>query len=83
MAGAGPGDDPLTIDLDSTVCETFGLSRVSLSSDSVSLNGKRICQSERLMAGSGDRPAPRLMGRLVGWVSERAHFRTVLRCTPN
>ena len=24
-AGAGPGDDPLTIDLDSTVCETFGL----------------------------------------------------------
>ena len=25
FAGAGPGDDPLTIDLDSTVCETFGL----------------------------------------------------------
>ena len=24
-AGAGPGDDPLTIDLDSTVCETFEL----------------------------------------------------------
>ena len=24
-AGAGPGDDPLTIDLDATVCETFGL----------------------------------------------------------
>ena len=24
-AGAGPGDDPSTIDLDSTVCETFGL----------------------------------------------------------
>ena len=24
-AGAGPSDDPLTIDLDSTVCETFGL----------------------------------------------------------
>ena len=24
-AGAGPGDDPLTIDLASTVCETFGL----------------------------------------------------------
>ncbi len=23
--GAGPGDDPLTIDLDSTACETFGL----------------------------------------------------------
>ena len=24
-AGAGPGNDPLTIDLDSTVCETYGL----------------------------------------------------------
>ena len=24
-AGAGPGDDPLTIDIDSTVCETYGL----------------------------------------------------------
>ncbi len=24
-AGAGPGDDPLTIDLDATVCETYGL----------------------------------------------------------
>ena len=26
-AGAGPGDDPLTIDLDATVCETFGLAK--------------------------------------------------------
>ena len=26
-AGAGPGNDPLTIDLDSTVCETFGLAK--------------------------------------------------------
>ena len=26
-AGAGPGDDPLTIDLDSTVCETYGLTK--------------------------------------------------------
>ena len=25
--GAGPGDDPLTIDLDSTVCETYGLGK--------------------------------------------------------
>ena len=25
--GAGPGDDPLTIDLDSTVCETYGLAK--------------------------------------------------------
>ena len=26
-AGAGPGDDPLTIDLDATVCETYGLAK--------------------------------------------------------
>ena len=26
-AGDGPGDDPLTIDLDSTVCETYGLAK--------------------------------------------------------
>ena len=26
-AGAGPGDGPLTIDLDSTVCETYGLAK--------------------------------------------------------
>ena len=25
--GAGPGDGPLTIDLDSTICETYGLSK--------------------------------------------------------
>ena len=26
-AGAGPGDAPLTIDLDSTICETYGLDK--------------------------------------------------------
>ena len=26
-AGAGPGDGPLTIDLDSTICETCGLDK--------------------------------------------------------
>ena len=26
-AGAGPGDKPLTIDLDSTICETYGLAK--------------------------------------------------------
>ena len=25
--GAGPGDEPLTIDLDFTICETYGLSK--------------------------------------------------------
>ena len=27
QAGAGPGDAPLTIDLDSTICETYGLAK--------------------------------------------------------
>ena len=26
-AGAGPGDSPLTIDVDSTICETYGLDK--------------------------------------------------------
>ena len=26
-AGAGPGDAPFTIDLDSTICETYGLAK--------------------------------------------------------
>jgi hypothetical protein len=26
-AGAGPGDAPLTIDVDSTICETYGLKK--------------------------------------------------------
>ena len=26
-AGAGPGDEPLTIDVDSTICETYGLEK--------------------------------------------------------
>jgi hypothetical protein len=26
-SGAGPGDEPLTIDLDSTICETYGLAK--------------------------------------------------------
>ena len=27
QAGAGPGDAPFTIDLDSTICETYGLDK--------------------------------------------------------
>ena len=26
-AGAGPGDGPFTIDLDSSICETYGLAK--------------------------------------------------------
>ena len=27
MAGAGPGDEPVTVDVDSTICETYGLAK--------------------------------------------------------
>ena len=27
QAGTGPGDVPFTIDLDSTICETYGLAK--------------------------------------------------------
>ena len=52
---------------------------VSLSSDSVRLNGKGICQSYRFAVNWGRRVAPRLWGRLAGRVRARAYFRTVLR----
>ena len=45
-AGAGPGNDPLTIDLDSTVCETYGL-------------GKEGGQAPQLRQPAGLSPAPR------------------------
>ena len=50
---------------------------MSLSTDSVRLNGQGINQSYRLTANWGRRPTPRLWGRLVGCVRARAYSRTV------
>ena len=48
-AGAGPGDGPLTIDLDSTICETYGLGRVMNSQRQARLTwrGRQPQPSER------------------------------------
>ncbi len=56
---------------------------MALSSDSVSRNGQRKCQSERLVMNWDNGLETWLCGRLVGWVRARAYLRTVLRETPN
>ena len=41
-AGAGPGDGPLTIDLDSTICETYGLAKEGPATTSTPASGAII-----------------------------------------
>ena len=41
-AGAGPGDGPLTIDLDSTICETSRLTRVFQTAPAAGLRGRPV-----------------------------------------
>ncbi len=38
-AGAGPGDGPLTIDLDSSICETYGLAKEGRAATSTPASG--------------------------------------------
>ena len=40
-AGAGPGDAPFTIDLDSTICETYGLAKEGTTADARGYVGRR------------------------------------------
>ena len=42
QAGAGPGDGPLTIDLDSTICETSPTNRVFQSAAAAGLKGRPV-----------------------------------------
>ena len=46
-AGAGPGDGPLTIDLDSTICETYGLTKEGHATTATPASGAitRCCPS--------------------------------------
>ena len=72
-AGAGPGDDPLTIDLDSTVCETYGLAKEGAQRHNYA--GQRGYHPLfAVAAGTGDM----LMARLrKGWANTArgaAHF---------
>ena len=62
-AGAGPGADPLTIDLDSTVCETYGLAKQGAQRHNYA--GKRGYHPLfAVAAGTGDVLMARLMARL-------------------
>jgi hypothetical protein len=60
-AGAGPGADPLTIDLDSTICETYGLAKEG-GSDFTYTHTRGYHPLLAVAAGTGDVLAARLRG---------------------
>ena len=51
-AGAGPGDEPLTIDVDSSICETYGLKKQGPASATPSVRGFHPLLATA--AGTGD-----------------------------
>ena len=72
-AGAGPGDGPLTIDLDSTVCETFGLCKEGAQRHNYA--GQRGYHPLLAMAdGTGDVLMSRLREGRANTVRGAAHF---------
>ena len=61
VAGAGPGEGPLTIDLDSTICETYGLRKQgALHHGYTGVRGYHPLLA--VAAGTGDVPHHRLRG---------------------
>jgi len=70
-AGAGPGEEPLTIDVDSTICETYGLAKAG---------GSRFTYNHvrgyhplvAVVAGTGDVVHSRLRGGNAHSGRERA-----------
>ena len=73
-AGAGPGDGPLTIDLDSTVCETFGLCKEGAQRHNYS--GQRGYHPLlAVAAGTGDVLMARLRQGRANTARGAAHFR--------
>ena len=72
-AGAGPGDGPLTIDLDSTICETYGL--VKEGARHHSYTGQRGYHPLlAVAAGTGDVLMARLREGRANTVRGAAHF---------
>ena len=77
-AGAGPGDGPLTIDLDSTSCETYGLAKEGARHHGYT--GQRgyhplLAQSWTTGAGTGDVLMSRLREGRANTARGAAHFR--------
>ncbi len=72
-AGAGPGDGPLTIDLDSTICETHGLAKEGARHHSYT--GQRGYHPLlAIAAGTGDVLMSRLREGRANTVRGAAHF---------
>ena len=72
-AGAGPGDSPLTIDLDSTICETYGLAKEGARHHGYT--GKRGYHPLlAVAAGTGDVLMSRLREGRANTVRGAAHF---------
>ena len=72
-AGAGPGDGPLTIDLDSTICETYGLAKEGARHHGYT--GKRGYHPLlAVAAGTGDVLMSRLREGRANTAQGAAHF---------
>ena len=73
QAGAGPGDGPLTIDLDSTICETYGLAKEGARHHGYT--GKRGYHPLlAVAAGTGDVLMARLRDGRANTARGAAHF---------
>ena len=73
QAGAGPGDGPLTIDLDSTICETYGLAKEGARHHGYT--GKRGYHPLlAIAAGTGDVLMARLREGRANTARGAAHF---------
>jgi hypothetical protein len=74
-AGAGPGDGPLTIDLDSTICETYGLAKEGARHHAYThVRGYHPLLA--VAAGSGDVLMARLREGRSNTIRGAAHFLT-------
>jgi hypothetical protein len=72
-AGAGPGSEPFTIDLDSTICETYGLAKEgALHHGYTGVRGYHPLLA--VAAGTGDVLMARLRGGNANTVRGAAHF---------
>jgi hypothetical protein len=72
-AGAGPGSEPFTIDLDSTICETYGLAKEgALHHGYTGVRGYHPLLA--VAAGTGDVLLARLRGGHANTVRGAAHF---------
>ena len=72
-AGAGPGDAPLTIDLDSTICETYGLAKEG-AHDHGYTGQRGYHPLLAIAAGTGDVLMARLRKGRANTVRGAAHF---------